>query len=342
MVFAIPIKKRWFILFYHEQGIPKNVIQRTLQVSRRTVDRWLARFAERDDMKTNYKGRKGYKCTTDEEDELIGTTCINDPWKSASQIYRELRNAPENPLQCSYKTVNNRLNSFGLKSYRAAKKPRQHPGDAEKRLLFCERFLRFPFWDKIIMVDECVFVSQGKSTFLVRRPRGTRYDENFIKNIEEQWRHHYYGFALATINGPGPLIKIESRFNQTSLQLMLNQLKPFVNECIEQGIVWWLWDNHRVHYARSVMDYWNSNVPYCDLFMISIPPRSPDTNGIENLFGYLKNHKLNIEFRNQLHFVNKIEEEWRNIPPQFCRNIVNSMPHRICAIKQNEGRLTKY
>ena len=71
-------------------------------------------------------------------------------------------------------------------------------------------------------------------------------------------------------------------------------------------------------------------------------PNSPDINPIENIWGLMDVYIKEKEPRTKVELVAAVEEAWEKIPQSTIDNIINSMPRRIQAVIDNEGKWTKY
>ncbi|GAU87425.1 hypothetical protein RvY_00266 [Ramazzottius varieornatus] len=71
-------------------------------------------------------------------------------------------------------------------------------------------------------------------------------------------------------------------------------------------------------------------------------PYSPDLNPIEHLWAEVERRLRKIELKNIGQLEEAIVEVWYNIEPEFCRNLVHSMPRRIAKVKKNQGFASGY
>ena len=73
------------------------------------------------------------------------------------------------------------------------------------------------------------------------------------------------------------------------------------------------------------------------------PAGSPDLNPIENLWNFFQNKVVELdpktfnEFRDCL-----VDCWWNGISQEYIRNLYRSMPRRINAMLEIDGRMTKY
>ena len=76
---------------------------------------------------------------------------------------------------------------------------------------------------------------------------------------------------------------------------------------------------------------------------IDWPGNSPDLNPIENVCSLLKNKVADRQTTSTQEMETAIKLLWiHNITPEYCRNLVDSMPRRLQAVLNNRGGHTKY
>ncbi|KAI2646642.1 Transposable element Tcb2 transposase [Labeo rohita] len=67
------------------------------------------------------------------------------------------------------------------------------------------------------------------------------------------------------------------------------------------------------------------------------PANSPDLNPVENLWGIVKSKMRNKRPKNADVLKATVKETWASIPPQQCRRLITSMPHRIETVIKAKG-----
>ena len=76
---------------------------------------------------------------------------------------------------------------------------------------------------------------------------------------------------------------------------------------------------------------------------IDWPGNSPDLNPIENVCSLLKNKVADRQLTSAQEMETAIKLVWiHEITPEYCRNLVESMPRRLQAVLNNRGGHTKY
>lgn len=101
-----------------------------------------------------------------------------------------------------------------------------------------------------------------------------------------------------------------------------------------------LMDNASIH--SNCMEY----LAKAGKTVIDFPPKSNDMNIIENVWGRLQqnlNRKLlNFTVSNNEQLLKLIEESWKEVPADFIRKCVLSMPRRLEEVIKMQGRQTRY
>ena len=100
-------------------------------------------------------------------------------------------------------------------------------------------------------------------------------------------------------------------------------------------------DNCSVHTSRVVDRWFNEHPEVIRLFW---PARSPDLNPIENLWGLMVNEWDHANERTKDALERHALTVWEGLRrrPNICNSLVRSMPRRIEACVEAEGKYTKY
>ena len=72
------------------------------------------------------------------------------------------------------------------------------------------------------------------------------------------------------------------------------------------------------------------------------PSQSPDLNPIENVWAELKKHVRARRPTNLTQLHQLCQEEWAEIHPTYCVNLVDGYPKHLTQVKQFKGNATKY
>jgi transposase len=99
-------------------------------------------------------------------------------------------------------------------------------------------------------------------------------------------------------------------------------------------------DNARPHTAHVTMDYLEQN----NINVLPWPSKSPDLNPIEHLWDQLDKRVLQRQPLPQTldQLRQMLQQEWRTIPRNNVRNLIESMPRRCRAVLAARGGHTRY
>ena len=99
-------------------------------------------------------------------------------------------------------------------------------------------------------------------------------------------------------------------------------------------------DNDPKHTSKITRAWLRENhIPTLDW-----PANSPDMNIMENLWAYLEHHICSHPKRlsNSTELWMVLQEEWNKIPPEYIRNLYESLPRRVEAVCTAKGGNTNY
>jgi transposase len=114
----------------------------------------------------------------------------------------------------------------------------------------------------------------------------------------------------------------------------------YVEMSEEKGMVLVMEDGAPSHTSKVVKDFRVTN----EMENIPHPPQSPDLNPIEHVWKRLKtlvNQHPNCP-RNLDELWVALQEEWLNIDIEFINSLIESMPRRVAALYEVQGKSTKY
>jgi len=97
-------------------------------------------------------------------------------------------------------------------------------------------------------------------------------------------------------------------------------------------------DGAPCHRSKAVKNFFEKN----RIQMLEWPGNSPDLNPIENLWNFMKK-KVSEKHPSSLDALQRaIKEVWfRDITPDYCCKLMDSMPRRLQEVIKNKGGHTK-
>ncbi len=212
--------------------------------------------------------------------------------------------------------------------------------------LFCQFRTRFAIkykhwtaidWMKVSFLDEKTIQTYANGKVLVKRKRNERYDSDKIISQEKQNTKNKVNLVgVVSHNGPNMLYSVSTKFKSVEFESLV---RTRVEKIVRNTIV--LMDNASIH-SNGLRYLKSTGVEVFDDF----PPKSPDINIIENVWGRLQK-KLNIKLRHvtistKEQLLQLIEETWSEMPVDFIKNCILSLPDRLNEIIKKKGKQTFY
>jgi len=99
-------------------------------------------------------------------------------------------------------------------------------------------------------------------------------------------------------------------------------------------------DNDPKHMSGLATQWFEDN----NIQVLGWPSQSPDMNPLEHLWDHLKRQlrKYPTPPKGVHELWDRVAEEWDEIPPEVCQNLIESMPRWIQAVIKAKGGHTKY
>ena len=97
-------------------------------------------------------------------------------------------------------------------------------------------------------------------------------------------------------------------------------------------------DNAPIHTCRSTRQWLRQH----DVTLLDWPPKSPDENPIENLWHELKTAANRCKPSTAAELWNALQEAWQQIAAARVRNLAESVPRRLGAIRRARSGNSRY
>uniref|UniRef100_A0A803JMP8 Transposase Tc1-like domain-containing protein n=1 Tax=Xenopus tropicalis TaxID=8364 RepID=A0A803JMP8_XENTR len=215
------------------------------------------------------------------------------------------------------KTIGNTLHRNGLKSCRARKVPLLKKTHVQARLKFANEHLNDSVsdWEKVLWSDETKIELFGiNSTRCVWRKKNAAYDP---QNTVKHGGGNILLWGCFSAKGTGQLIRINGKMDGAMYREILNDnLLPSARK-LKMGRGWvFQHDNDPKHTAKATKEWLKKKH-----IKLRVAQRQP---------------------RNLRDLEMICKEEWTNIPPKMCANVVINYKKRLTSVLANKGFSTKY
>lgn len=319
------------IVHLHQtEKLSERQIAKRLEIPNSTVHYWLAK-EEREDGFPPLRGRP--RVTTGAMDTAIYLQSQQNPFWSAVDLRDEV--VPG----ISADTVRKRLKERGMRCRIPARKPALKPDHIEARLNFARDHMGWTVqdWERVIFSDEKIFRASSGGPLRIYRPSTShRFDRQYLALSDNPSGR----FTICIWMAFGKDFRCMHRVERKTLNSIYytERILPLIEDHVRDNDLIYMHDNssvHNSHLSRNWCQAHNINI------MDDWPPKGPDMNPVENVWGELvrrvRNHPEN---RNQLW--ENVWEAFNAIGDEYFANLITSMPRRIAKVIQAEGLWTKY
>lgn len=318
--------QRTKIVELSEQGYGIREISRELNVSRNTVRRWIRRYAEEYSLEDGRRHNSGLRRMTKEK-------------RTEMQLHYEIHPfTPTRYFATRYdvciQTIRNNLQSTGL-NYRHAKRATLTEAHKLARLNFARDYLDFD-WTNVIFSGQETFTSSQYGGLTLWR-QDTSDDQETSEALRKRITANMW--AWMGTGGVGELVHIPSRAKAPSyIELLGDTMLPTVRTVYPQEEVptfFYMHEHSRVHSTRVVSDWFHQHP---EITLIPWPPKSPDLNPIENLWGLMVKLWDNQNVRSRLSIVAHCNEIWDYMRgTDICSRLVETIRSRLLNVIEKNG-----
>ncbi|UYV84405.1 Transposase [Cordylochernes scorpioides] len=278
-----------------------------------TVHRLWRRWLEQGNVAI-YRNVGATRVTSARVDRRILRQAVAAPQATCTAILQHVQDTLDHSI--STRTISRRLVANGLHSCRPLRRLPLTPPNRRQRLEWCRaRSTWMTEWHRVVFSDESRFcLSSDSRRVRVWRRRGERSNPAAIVERPTVRQRHY--------DGP-------TNVDDVLRPVTLPYLQGVPNALYQQ-------DNARPHNARI------SQQALQDVQMLPWPPYSPDLSPIEHVWDIIgrRLHAL-PQPRSEDELWQMVEREWRAIPQDAIRTLIDSLPRRVAACIAVRGGMQK-
>jgi len=331
---SLDMKTRWEIVFLSRHKLGPKLSQRKIAnhvgCSQSTVCHWLECFDRTGDV-LDEEGRGRKRKTSEHEDEKLVAMATTSPDASSQKLAAKM--SKRGP-QVSPRTIQRRLKEAGFSYGSPLSKPLLSEKHCRSRLEFARSMMNQD-WTSVLFTDETTFQLFQTGPKIWRHPNG-----GFVfRKVKHPPKLHVWG--CFSRNGFGRLYFFKQNLNADLLiKIYEKALLPSAEKLFQYSETPWILqeDNDPKHTSKKAKKWRKEN----DVNRINWPSLSPDLNPIENLWGLLK-VKVSKRKPGSLESLRRIiAQEWRNLPTDLARKLVDSIDRRIRGVVANNGDFTLY
>lgn len=321
-----------------KQKVPIKDVAAEYGLHRTTIYRIYKTYLE-----TGGIGRKAYKrgkAIDEETIERLRQYVLSNPFNKLKEIKRDLNLVVHETTICKY------LKNIGLRSRVSPKKflvPNIH---VETRLEVARlrRHWTVDFWRQVVFTDESGIDNSGKHFRRVRRPLGTRFDQQYIYRHQNTTIKRVNFFSHISKYGVGKLCYYKTMNAEVYCEVITDLIRDLRQKFNGENF---LIVHDNAPFATSQYTERFLELTEFKKYFLEIPKYSPDFNVIENCWAMLK-REVNDEIfvrgqpREREQLVEIIERKWQSLPVQYIDTLYHSLPRRMRDVIRCNGSLCRY
>ncbi|UYV83620.1 hypothetical protein LAZ67_23001706 [Cordylochernes scorpioides] len=298
-----------------------------------TVHRLWRRWLEQGNVAI-YRNVGATRVTSARVDRRILRQAVAAPQATCTAILQHVQDTLDHSI--STRTIYRRLVANGLHSCRPLRRLPLTPPNRRQRLEWCRaRSTWMTEWHRVVFSDESRFcLSSDSRRVRVWRRRGERSNPAAIVERPTVRQREIMVWGAIAYDSRSPLLRIQG--TMTAQRYVDDVLRPVTLPYL-QGVPNALYqqDNARPHTARIIQQALQ------DVQMLPWPPYPPDLSPIEHVWDIIgrRLHAL-PQPRSEDELWQMVEREWRAIPQDAIRTLIDSLPRRVAAciaVRDSEG-----
>lgn len=331
--------KRARIVQMHDRGMTFNDIARDLGLHPSTVSRNYAKFHKKHDYyrKTGAGGRPRLLNARDlrhAEQEIVSGHA-----RDGADVHRQLF------PHVGASTIRRNLCEIGLHGRVRRAKPLLTKKHVQRRKEWAASHAEWTEedWQKAVFTDESKFnlVGSDGKQYCRRRP-GEAYLARNVKKTVKHGGGSLQVWGCLTWQATGRLHRVDGRMDAAQYCDILSKsfLGTLSDHSLSKSSIIFVQDNDPKHTSRLATKWFDEH----DIQLLPWAPSSPDMNIIEPAWDLL-DRRLRarpVLPQNLDQLWDALVEEWAALDLATVRNLYQSMPRRVDALKRAKGEYTKY
>jgi transposase len=267
-------------------------------------------------------------------DSMLVRAAKADPFKTSTRINVDV--AYPKPSTLSARTVRRRLHAAGMRSYRAARKPKLTYLHRLRRAAWVRRW-RTQDWTKVIFSDEKRFKFEPDAPIRVWRRRGERFLAKNVVGTVKFGRGSLMIWAAMRYDGRTCLRRCSNNMNADEYITHLKAAAGLFPRATSKRLTL-QHDGAAAHTANKTEDYLKAN----NMKVLPWPAQSPDLNIIEQMWPKLTAQLAGRSFHNEDDLWEAIKVAWAAVPVNAIQDLYTSMDRRLTEVKRAKGGETRY
>ncbi|UYV65644.1 hypothetical protein LAZ67_3004944 [Cordylochernes scorpioides] len=315
---------RGMVIGLKRAGWSKRQIAADTHFGASTMHRLWRRWLEQGNVAI-YRNAGATRVTSARVDRRILRQAVTAPQATCTAILQHVQDTLDHSI--STRTISRRLIANGLHSCRPLRRLPLTPPNRRQRLEWCRaRSTWMTEWHRVVFSDESRFcLSSDSRRVRVWRRRGERSNPVAIVERPTVRQRGIMVWGAIAYDSRSHLLCIQGTMtaqryiDDVLRRVTLPYLHGLPNALYQQ-------DNARQHTARI------SQQALQDVQMLSWPPYSPDLSPIEHVWDIIgrRLHAL-PQPRSEDELWQMVEREWRAIPQDAIRTLIDSLPRRAAA-----------